>query len=128
MTRPRPRLCHKSRDRDLEVRDRDSRPHRSLMVNKCCNKISGILPNIKIIKIIRNLCKWLNTATFIFTFVLGIYHLKPMALFTNSMKKCIDIENVGSVWRVYIFFIRKMSVNQLNIRRICRCHASINLF
>ena len=35
--------------------------------------------------------------TFIFTFLLEIYNLKPMALFTNSMKKCIDIENVGSV-------------------------------
>jgi len=30
----RPRLCHKSRDRDLEVRDRDSRPHISMMVIK----------------------------------------------------------------------------------------------
>jgi len=29
--------------------------------------------------------------------LLGIYNLKPVALFTNSMKKCIDIENVGSV-------------------------------
>ena len=30
----RPRLCHKNRDQDLEVRDRDSRPHISLMVIK----------------------------------------------------------------------------------------------
>jgi len=29
--------------------------------------------------------------TFIFTFLLGIYNLKPVALFTNSMKKCMDI-------------------------------------
>jgi len=36
--------------------------------------------------------------TFIFTFLLGIYNLKPMALFTNSIKKCMDIENGGSVW------------------------------
>jgi len=28
---------------------------------------------------------------FIFTFFLGIYNLKPVALFTNSMKKCKDI-------------------------------------
>ena len=35
--------------------------------------------------------------TFIFTFFLGIYNLKPVALFTNSMKKCIDVENAGSV-------------------------------
>jgi len=40
----------------------------------------------------------------------------------------MDIENVGSVLRVYAFFTRKMSVNQLNIRGVCRCHASINLF
>jgi len=35
--------------------------------------------------------------TFIFTFVLGIYNLKPVALFINSMKKCMDIKNGGSV-------------------------------
>jgi len=35
--------------------------------------------------------------TFIFTFLLGIYNLKPVALFTNSLKQCMDIENVGSV-------------------------------
>jgi len=35
--------------------------------------------------------------TFSFTFLLGIYNLKPVALFTNSMKKCMDIENVGSI-------------------------------
>jgi len=35
--------------------------------------------------------------TFIFTFLLGLYNLKPVALFTNSMKKCMDIENFGSV-------------------------------
>jgi len=34
---------------------------------------------------------------FVFTFLLGIYNLKPVALFTNSMKKCMDIENGGSV-------------------------------
>jgi len=34
------------------------------------------------------------------------------------MKKCMEIENIGSVWRVYAFFIRKVSVNQLNIS----CH------
>jgi len=50
--------------------------------------------------------------TFNFTFLLGIYNLKHVALFTNSMKKCTDIENVGSVQRVYAFFTRKMSVNQ----------------
>ena len=33
-SRPRPRLFDKSRDRDLEVRDRNSRPHISLMVIK----------------------------------------------------------------------------------------------
>jgi len=55
------------------------------------------IANIKIIKIIRNLCKRPNTAAFIFTFLLGIYRLKPVALFTNSMKKCMDIENFGSV-------------------------------
>jgi len=32
------------------------------------------------------------------------------------------------VWRVYAFFTRKMSVNQLNIRGVCRSHASINVF
>jgi len=53
--------------------------------------------------------------TFIFTFLLGVYNLKPVALFTNSMKKCVDIENVGSVCRIYAFFTRKMSVNQLNM-------------
>jgi len=26
-----------------------------------------------------------------------IYNLKPVALFTNSMKKCMDTENGGSV-------------------------------
>jgi len=41
---------------------------------------------------------------FIFTFFIGIYNLKPVALFANSMKKCMDIENVGSVERVYPFF------------------------
>ena len=35
--------------------------------------------------------------TFIFTFFLGIYNPKPVALFTHSMKKCMDIENGGSV-------------------------------
>jgi len=35
--------------------------------------------------------------TFIFTFILGIYNLKPVALFSNSMKKCMDNENGGSV-------------------------------
>jgi len=35
--------------------------------------------------------------TFIFTFLLGLYNLKPVALFTNSMKKFMDIENFGSV-------------------------------
>jgi len=35
--------------------------------------------------------------TFIFILLLGIYNLEPVALFTNSMKKCMDIENVGSV-------------------------------
>jgi len=35
--------------------------------------------------------------TFISTFLLGIYNLKPVALFTNSMKKCMDIENVGII-------------------------------
>ena len=35
--------------------------------------------------------------TFIFTFLLGIYNLKPVALCTNSMKKCMSIENVGRV-------------------------------
>jgi len=44
------------------------------------------------------------------------------------MKKCMQTENVGSVWRVYAFFTRKMSVNQLNIRGVCRYHASMNLF
>jgi len=29
---------------------------------------------------------------------------------------------------VYTFFTRNMSVNQLNIGGVCRCHASINLF
>jgi len=32
-----------------------------------------------------------------FTFLLAIYNLKPVALFTNSMKKCMDTENVGSI-------------------------------
>ena len=66
--------------------------------------------------------------TFIFTFLLGIYNLKPVAVFTNSMKKCMDIENVSSIYRVYAFFTRKMSVNQLKRSRCWRCHASINLF
>jgi len=35
--------------------------------------------------------------TFMFTFLLGIYNLKPVALFANSMEKCMDIENVGSI-------------------------------
>jgi len=35
--------------------------------------------------------------TFIFTFLLGIYNFIPVALFTNCMKKCMDIENGGSV-------------------------------
>jgi len=35
--------------------------------------------------------------TFILTFLLGIYNLKPVALFTNSIKKCVGIENVGNV-------------------------------
>jgi len=29
---------------------------------------------------------------------------------------------------VYAFFTQKMSVNQLNIGGVCRCHASVNLF
>jgi len=40
----------------------------------------------------------------------------------------MDIENVGSVSKVYAFFTRKMSVNRLNIRGVCRCHVSTNLF
>jgi len=42
-------------------------------------------------------CKRPILKTFIFTFLLGIHNLKPVALFTNSMKKCIGIENAGSV-------------------------------
>jgi len=42
-------------------------------------------------------CQMLAHETFIFTFLLGIYNLKAVALFTNSMKKCMDTENVGSV-------------------------------
>jgi len=57
--------------------------------------------------------------TFIFTFLLGVYNLKPVALFISSMKKCMDIENADSVQRVYAFFTRKMSVNRLNIRGVC---------
>ena len=30
-------------------------------------------------------------------YLLGIYNLKHVALFTNSMKKFMDIDNVGSV-------------------------------
>jgi len=44
-SRPRPRLCHKSRDRDLEVRDRDSRPHISLMIIKA-NSTKNAAKNI----------------------------------------------------------------------------------
>jgi len=40
----------------------------------------------------------------------------------------MDIENVGSVQMVCALFTRKMSVNQLNIGGVCRCHASIYLF
>jgi len=29
-------------------------------------------------------------------FLLGLYSLKPVALFANSMEKCMDIEHVGS--------------------------------
>jgi len=32
-----------------------------------------------------------------FTFLSGIYNLKPVAFFTNSMKKSMDFETVGSV-------------------------------
>jgi len=35
--------------------------------------------------------------TFVFTFLLGIYNFKPVALFTSSMKKCMEIENASSV-------------------------------
>jgi len=112
----------------MEVRDRDSRLHITLMVikaNSLNNKISGTLPDIKIIKIIRNLCKRPILQMFIFTFLIGICKLKPVDLFTNSMKKCMDIENVGSVYMVDAFFTRKMSVNQMNIRGVCRCHAML---
>jgi len=34
---------------------------------------------------------------FIVTFLVGIYNLKPVAVFTNSLKKCMGVENVGSV-------------------------------
>jgi len=34
---------------------------------------------------------------FIVTFLLGIHNLKPVTLFTISLKKCMGIENVGSV-------------------------------
>jgi len=44
-SRPRPRFCHKSRDRDLEVRDRDSRPHISLVVIKA-NSMKNAAKNI----------------------------------------------------------------------------------
>jgi len=37
----------------------------------------------------------------------------------------MDIENVGSVYMVDAFFTRKMSVNQMNIRGVCRCHAML---
>ena len=53
--------------------------------SEICTKSSEICANGQILQ------------TFIFTFLLGIYNLKPVALFTNSMKKCMDIENVGSV-------------------------------
>ena len=48
----RPRLCHKSRDRDLKARDVDSRPHISLMVIKANSlknaaKIFEMLSNTK---------------------------------------------------------------------------------
>ena len=64
------------RDRDFVIKDRDSRPHISLMVikanslNNAATKISGALPNIKTIKIIRNLCKRPNTANVHFHFPL----------------------------------------------------------
>jgi len=44
-----------------------------------------------------NLCKRPKLQTFIVSFLLGIYNLKSVALFTNSLKKCMDIENAGSV-------------------------------
>jgi len=52
-SRPRLRLCHKSRDRDLKARDRDSRTHISLMEIKARSlknaaKIFEMLPNTKI--------------------------------------------------------------------------------
>jgi len=39
----------------------------------------------------------INVHLFIVAFLLGIYNLKPVALFTNSLKKSMDTENVGNV-------------------------------
>jgi len=41
--------------------------------------------------------KYLAHCQIIITFLIGIYNLKAVAIFTNSVKKCMDIENVGSV-------------------------------
>ena len=51
----------------------------------------------KIIKSSENCANGQILQTFIFTFLLGICKLKPVVLYTNSMKKCINIENVGNV-------------------------------
>jgi len=64
------------RDRDLEVRDRDSRSHISLMVikanslNNAATKYLAHCQIFKTIKIIRNLCKRPNTANVHFHFPL----------------------------------------------------------
>jgi len=82
---------------------------------------------MKIIKIIR-ICSNSQICAngqilqgFIFIFLLGIYNLKPVALFTNSMKKCMDIENVGSIKNsgfqpgVVCLFSRVMRASDKNI-------------
>jgi len=48
----------------------------------------------------KNHSKFVQTAKYCkrsFSLSSGIYNLKPVALFTNSMKKCMDIETVGSI-------------------------------
>jgi len=60
---------------------------------------------------------------FIFIFLLGICSFKPVALFTNYMKKCMHIENVGSVkeqwlstWVSFAFFLGVVRASDKNIR------------
>jgi len=97
-------------------------------LNNAATKYLAHIPNIKTIKIIQNLWKRPNTANVHFHFPLRNLQPQTCGLIYKFHKEMHGHWKCWQRLRVYAFFTRKMSVNQLNIRGVCRCHASINLF